>query len=158
MTLEIALSRGLVALVDDADVQRILAAAPWHAYPSGDTFYARHSITPSRQITLHAFLTGWAFVDHVNRDGLDNRRENLRPATNSQNQMNARMHSNNTSGFKGVQRCGRLTWKAHIKLDSRRLHLGTFDTPQEAAHAYDEAAAHYFGEFARPNFPESVSR
>jgi len=105
---------------------------------------------------MHTLITGWSFVDHRNGDGLDNRRQNLRPANDSKNQMNARMRSDNPSGFKGV--CAdRHRWMARIQLDGRRTYLGYFATPQEAARAYDAAAVELFGEYARPNFPQEMS-
>ena len=158
MTLEIPLSRGLVSLVDAADFDLIVAAGKWYAAPSRNTFYARHSYWRDgkvRHVQMHTLITGWSFVDHRNGDGLDNRRQNLRPANDSKNQMNARMRSDNPSGFKGV--CAdRHRWMARIQLDGRRTYLGYFATPQEAAHAYDAAALLHFGEFARPNFPQEI--
>ena len=160
MTVEIPLSRGLVALVDDSDAERVRAFGTWHADPSGQTFYARHNVYRPGQshqaVLMHSFITGWPMVDHRNGDGLDNRRSNLRPATHSQNMGNKRRYRNNTSGFKGVTRntgTGR-PWRAVIKADGRRVHLGYFDTAEDAAHAYDRAAIDLHGEFARPNFTE----
>jgi AP2 domain len=155
MTMEVPLTRGMVALVDDSDFERIAASGPWHAYPGHLTHYARHSITASRQVTLHSFITGWSFVDHINGDGLDDRRTNLRAATQAQNNANVRLRRDNRSGFKGVasSRSGR--WRAYIG-SSPVLHIGTFDTPQEAARAYDAAAIKHFGEFARINFPHNL--
>jgi len=156
---EIPLTRGLVALVDAADFDLVIAAGPWYAHPDRNTFYARTSYRrdgKKRLVSMHTLVTGWGFVDHINGDGLDNRRLNLRPADNSKNQMNRGVPSNNTSGFKGVSR-NDLRWQAQISVAGRRIHLGMFATPLEAAHAYDEAALYYFAEFARPNFPQSVS-
>lgn len=155
MTMEVPLTRGMVALVDDSDYERVMESGPWHAYPGPRTHYARHSITPGRQVTLHSFLTGWSLVDHINGDGLDDRRVNLRAATHAQNNANVRLRRDNHSGFKGVadSRSGR--WRAYIG-SSPVLHIGTFDTPEEAARAYDAAAIQHFGEFARLNFPGEI--
>lgn len=156
MALEIPLTRGLVALVDDADYDLVVAAGKWHAGSEGSRFYARRSYQREGNrwsVRMHTLVTGWDFVDHINGDGLDNRRQNLRPADDSKNSMNRGMRSDNTSGFKGVVRRGS-RWMARIKLHDRRTYLGTFATPQEAAHAYDAAALVLFGEFARPNFPQ----
>lgn len=87
-------------------------------------------------------------VDHINGDPLDNRRENLRPASASQNIANGKMRKNNTSGFKGVNRNGS-GWSAKIKVNRKAIYLGTFRTPEEAGAAYEAAAKKHFGEFAR---------
>lgn len=161
MTREVPLSRGLVALVDDADYDRVVGEGKWHARASLHTHYARRNVWVTRErcvtILMHAFITGWSLVDHINGDGLDNRRANMRPATPAQNQQNARGRSDNASGLKGVRRLPSGRWAAHIKAHGRRYHLGVFDTSLEAAMAYDVAAVEHFGAFARPNFPQEIS-
>jgi len=94
-------------------------------------------------------------VDHINGDGLDNRRSNLRLCTNAENAMN--MHvTNGTSGFKGVSWSKeRQKWEAYIKFHGRMIHLGRFNSPVDAARRYDLEARKYFGEFARLNFENS---
>jgi len=159
MTAEIPLTQGLVALVDDADYAAVVAAGKWHANPDKHTFYARRTFRRDggrQMVPMHRFITGWPYVDHRNGDGLDNRRQNLRPADNSENSMNRGLAANNTSGFKGVSRHER-RWQSRIRLDGLLIHLGTFGTPEDAARAYDEAALALFGQFARPNFPQSAA-
>jgi hypothetical protein len=146
-----------VAIVDESDYDGAMQAGPWHAVRSHRTFYARRNVVkPGGRrgaIALHTFLTGWPQVDHVNGDGLDNRRSNLRSATSNQNRMNRRRHSNNTSGYKGVTWHGRSgRWRARIGVAGRKLSLGLHETPEVAARAYDAAALQHFGEFAALNF------
>lgn len=163
-TVEVPLTRGQVALVDEEDAPAVLAHK-WYTRRVRHAFYAARSLPRvggvRREQRLHTFLTGWPLVDHVNGNGLDNRRANLRPATNAENMRNRRRYANNTSGFKGVtfdKAKGR--WKAQIRLDGRRRYIGRYDTAEEAARAYDAAARELHGEFARLNFPttEGVAR
>jgi hypothetical protein len=153
--IELPLSQGKTALVDDLDA----ALAQTHKWcaerRTEERFYAvktiRH-LQGQTKIYLHTFLTGWSFVDHINGDGLDNQRSNLRPATEAQNLWNRGPQRNNTSGFKGVHRF-RSRWQAEIMASGRRSYLGTYGTPDEAARAYDAAATELHGEFACLNFP-----
>lgn len=88
--------------------------------------------------------------DHENGVTLDNRRNNLRFATSSQNAMNRRKTSANSSGYKGVHwHKGHQKWCAQIKVNGKSIHLGYFDTPEEAHAAYCEAATRLHGDFAR---------
>jgi hypothetical protein len=149
---ELRLPSGHIALLDDDDLPAVLAAGPWHVQRDGHIWYVRRA-SRHRHVLLHQVLTGWPQTDHINGDGLDNRRENLRPANNSLNQANARRRQDNTSGYRGVTRRLSGRWSARIGRGQRLIHLGTFDTPEAAARAYDAAAIEAWGEYARPNFP-----
>lgn len=94
-------------------------------------------------------------IDHINGDGLDNRRENLRVCTNAENQRNARLSSRNKSGYKGVSWNKRdKKWRSQIQHERKVRHIGYFDCPKEAARAWDAVAKELFGEYANLNFPE----
>jgi len=94
-------------------------------------------------------------VDHIDRDPLNNRRENLRLATAGENMRNLLKHTDNTSGFKGVSfRTDRGKWLAKIAVNRKQIHLGYFDTPEAAATAYDTAALVLHGTFACVNDAE----
>lgn len=162
---EIQLTQGKVALVDDIDYPT-LSTLKWYAMKTPAGFYAIRSIKkPSRKaILLHRVVlcppTGMS-VDHINGDTLDNRRSNLRIATHGQNMMNRKTNCLSVSGLKGVRRSRRSQrrerWEAGIYVDNKRVHLGTFDTSEEAARAFDKAAFERYGSFARLNFPEKAA-
>lgn len=107
-----------------------------------------------RLIFLMHHNTVPASIDHINGDSLDNRIENLRAATHSQNSANKKTPKNNTSGFKGVYYDKtRNRWEASIMVRGKREKLGRYKTPQEAAIAYRDAAVQHFGDFARFDSP-----
>lgn len=89
-------------------------------------------------------------VDHINGNVLDNRRVNLRICNNSNNSKNKKMFSTNKSGFKGVHfHAASKLWASQIQVNTRKIWLGSFETPELAYKAYCEAAVKYHGEFAR---------
>lgn len=146
---EIPLTQGKVALVDDEDYERLVAMGKWQ-FVNG---YASKGIWPNKSIKMHRLImdTPIGFeTDHINGNKLDNRRKNLRVCTTAENQLNRGVPKNNTSGFKGVHKF-RNKWRSSIKINSRRVHLGLFTCPIEAASAYNEAAIKYHGEFAKLN-------
>lgn len=98
-------------------------------------------------------ITGNEFADHRDGNILDNRRENLRKASQQQNRVNSAVSKNNKSGYKGVYLSKpNKKWCASISHNRKQIHLGTFLTPKDAAIAYDKKAIELYGEFARPNF------
>lgn len=94
-------------------------------------------------------------VDHIDKDGLNNQRDNLRIASRIQNSWNNGPNSKNKSGFKGVSfRKETKKWVAHIIVNGKQIYLGGFDNKVDAAKAHDKAARELEGEFAYLNFPE----
>ena len=96
-------------------------------------------------------------TDHRMGNTLDNRRSELRVATRQQSAQNRGVCVNNKCGYKGVHfvlNSGKPKYQAQIGIDGKLKTIGCFDTPEEAARAYDREARKHFGEFARPNFPE----
>jgi hypothetical protein len=124
------------------------------------TLYAGARIN-GKVVMLHRliFNPGTGFkTDHIDGNGLNNRRSNLRQATQSQNMANAGKFTNNTSGFKGIHRRQRrnyIHWRAEITFQGKRIFLGVRKDKMEAVKLYDDAAVKYFGAFGHPNFPEN---
>jgi hypothetical protein len=160
--MRIPLTKGQFAIVDAEDYEE-LSRFKWHSAwsPFTKSFYAMRSVYPKngRSITeqMHRRILSLEYGDkrqgdHINHNTLDNRRNNLRVATKSENNRNSRKSLRNTSGFKGVSWHTRdKTWQANIRINRKLLHLGYFSTPQLAADAYDDAARKMFGEFAKTN-------
>jgi hypothetical protein len=94
-------------------------------------------------------------IDHINRKGLDNRKANLRPATQAQNMRNRKKHHyNSRSRYKGLYwQEHNKKWRVRIAFNKKRIQLGQFSDEIEAAKAYDRAAKKYHGDFASLNFP-----
>lgn len=152
---ELALKNGGFTLVDDEDFE-CLSQHSWRKHARG--YVIRH-VKGMNTIWMHREIKGLPrdderLVDHINGNKLDNRRENLRIATKSQNCHNQGIQRTSTSGYKGVTwHSGRGVnkWIAQISFNGRRIHLGSFDDIHVAAHAYNKAAIKYHGEFARLN-------
>lgn len=150
---EISLTQGKVTLVDDIDYE-YLNQWKWCAWKTRNTFYAVSSIwKDGLTITfyLHRLLAkrlGYDLnltVDHINRDGLDNQRYNLRPATIKQQSENTRVPRDNTSGYKGVSwKKDKAKWRSRICHYGKHLHLGYFDNIEGAIQARKEAEKKYF--------------
>jgi hypothetical protein len=125
-------------------------------------WYACHSYkdgtgrkAPVRRLYLHQAILGKQTgmdIDHEDGNGLNNRRSNLRHATKRQNQQNQK-RAYGVSRFKGVYKGKQPgSWKAHLRVNGKMTHIGTFYDEVEAAKAYDESARFHFGEFAGCNF------
>jgi hypothetical protein len=152
----IQLTRGRNALIDEPD-HAVVDRFKWHTHASkGYTYYAmsheRVEVGKWKGLSLHRTLMNAPAgqeVDHVNGDGLDNRRANLRVVTHKQNGSNRRK-LRGESRFKGVHRY-KSGWRTCIYIDQKRTHLGCFATEIDAARAYDAAARKHYAEFAKTN-------
>lgn len=151
---EIILRTGEVAYVDDEDLERVLhSCKSWRLFrtPSGNTY--AQGRTGKDQIFLHWLITGHKYVDHIDNNGLNNRKVNLRPANKSQNAMNRTKISGTSSQYKGVSWYRAYSrWRVMIMVDRKAKHIGYYDDEIEAAKAYDSVAQELFGDYARLNF------
>ncbi len=158
---EIELTRGKVALIDDED-HEWLSGFKWYCSRRSHTSYAVRNKTGQKgtvymhRAILERHRMGGKSTDHINHNGLDNRKENLRSVSQGQNTKNCRRHKTNTSGFIGVTKINgrslKKPWAASIHA-GKSIHLGYYGTREDAACAYDKAAKKYHGEFATFNFP-----
>ena len=154
---KIPLTRGQYAIVDDIDYGKLMkykwqcAKSAGYCYASRAKWNGKYcsSVQMHRQI-LNAPKN--KYVDHINGNGLDNRRKNLRIATNSQNLMNSKIFNTNTSGYRGVGWDKKeKKWKARITQNQKHKFLGYYLTKEDAAKAYNHAAKKLFGSFAKVN-------
>ncbi len=159
MTKEIKLNKGYVAIVDDEDYKRVSMRKWYVSNPKtkGTTRYAMsfdYGKNRAKTILLHRFIMSpkkGMVIDHINRDGLDCRKTNMRECTMSQNLQNKRKQRG-TSKYKGVylyKRTGR--WIAQYRVNGKKTDVGSFENEIDAAIAYDKAVTKAFGEYARTN-------
>lgn len=151
----ITLTNGHTAIIDAADAP-LVDGFNWFSRGDGNTTYAlrnENTGTKRRTLYLHRLLMSdpdGAQVDHVNGDGLDNRRSNLRLASAQQNVFNQRLSRKNTSGLKGVSRVKATgKWCAKITLNGKSKHLGYYATVELAHAAYVHASLTMHGVFGR---------
>lgn len=155
---EIPLGGGLLAVVDDCDWDAV-KMHHWYAYKGRrGTMYVATKLPGNACVALHRFILRPApnqQVDHIDRNGLDCRRKNLRVCSASQNQANKVSRSDCKNPYKGITfNKKRHRWVAQITKDYKNYNLGMYTTAVDAACAYDDAAVEMFGDFARINFPE----
>ncbi len=167
-TIEIPLTRGQVAIIDAVDYD-LVADYKWFANPSGKTFYAmarkrvgRHGYKngvirfSERKVSMHEVIFGvkeGLEIDHIDRDGLNNRRSNLRHVTRQQQMCNTGPRKGKYKGvWRETRRISGKCWVAGITIPGgRQKYLGSFDTAEEAAAAFNEAAQQYYGQYAYLN-------
>jgi hypothetical protein len=144
----ISLTQGKFATIDEEDYSRVHQCL-WFAVKGDHTYYAA-THAGNRNLTMHRFImnpSDTELVDHEHGDGLDNRKRKLRICNHSENMRN-RSRMGKRSRFKGVYRkktTSKYKWVAS-------LHLGSFETEEEAARFYDRALMHMFDKFGKPNF------
>lgn len=150
----------LFAKVDRCDAD-LISQHRWQPMSSRHSTYARRGYRKDGKIVtayMHTAILGdppeGMVIDHINGDGLDNRRANLRFATRSENRRNSPRISP-SSAFIGIAQIKTGRWMARIVVDGERLYLGVYDSEAKAARAYDRAAKEHLGDFAQLNFPET---
>jgi hypothetical protein len=140
-------------IVVDKDLYNELNQYIWHKNTQG---YASTNIN-KKTISMTKYIlkyNGKDVIDHINGNKLDNRKENLRIVTYTQNAQNKSKRENTTSKYIGVYfRKDRNTWIAEIRVNSKKNYLGKFKTEIEAAKARDIATKKHFGEYGKLNFP-----
>lgn len=150
---EIKLTQGKVALIDDADFDW-LNQWKWHAHKRGETFYAARAIKRKTNY-MHRIIMNppkGVDTDHIDRNGLNCQRSNLRTCNRSQNCRNRSSRTNSYSQYVGVSYYKRDDfWTARIEVKGKSIYLGIFKKETDAALAYNDAAKKYHGEFANLN-------
>jgi len=149
----IPLTRGYEAIIDAADVP-LVEGRSWYANVTPSAVYAQsRSPDGSRTAMMHREILspqGGMVVDHADRNGLNNRRRNLRESTVSQNQHNRKLNSNSSSGFKGVfWQSSTKSWGARLRINGESIYLGVYKDPKDAAQAIMAEREARHGEYAR---------
>lgn len=151
---ELFLPGGYIALIDTEDLDK-LGNTRWYVLKTKYTNYAlSDNHNTGKHIRLHRLILGYpkSIIDHKNRNGLDNRKENLRLCSFSQNNANRIKNKTSVTKYKGVYLCtGGNRWAARVRFNGDIKYMGCFKSEIEAAKAYNDAAIKYFGEFARLN-------
>lgn len=155
MTKRIPLTKGQFTIVDDEDYE-FLSQWDWFAHAGRNSYYAYRGVGESHVIMHRVILNVTdkdLVVDHIDGDGLNNQKSNLRTCTKNENTRNSVKRKDNTSGYKGVSwHKQSRKWVVNIQ-HNNQCWSKSFSNIIEAARAYDEKARELFGEFARLNFP-----
>lgn len=147
----VPLTQGYVAFIDKADLPMVQKHR-WYTMRYKTGLYAATNAPMvngkrGRTILMHSLIIGSLGVDHKDRNGLNNRRENLRPATSSQNAMNYK-HRNTTSKYRGVVwDWHRQKWAVYVRIRGKNKNLGRFATEEEAATTYFNFMKPIYGDF-----------
>lgn len=155
--MKIDLGKGHYALIDDSDIERVIGKYIRLKLIAGMPYAAiRHTIVGKqrKESYLHRYLLDEPenkFVDHINGDTLDNRKDNLRLCNHQDNMRNSKKRKHSRQLYKGIVLLNNGTYTARISINGKYKYLGRFETAIHAALAYNEAAKKYFGEFARLN-------
>lgn len=145
---KIQLPQGYTALVDDEDYER-LNCLKWGLYFGGKTVYAYRNKDGSMHRKVMGIVDRSVHIDHIDRNGLNNQKYNLRTVDCAQNQWNAGIHVKNTSGYRGVsKKTGRDRYCVDIQIRGQGYCAGYYATKEEAAIAFNMAAIKHYGEYA----------
>jgi len=161
---EIKLTQGKVTMVNDEDFE-YLNQWKWCATKKSNSYYATTrskktlKFKDKNMILIHQIILermlghkNFEMVDHIDGDGLNNQRSNLRPATYQENNMNRLKGENKSSVYKGVYKHSKCSgYISQIILNRYNIYLGYFNTEEEAAEAYNKKAIELFGEYAKLN-------
>ena len=149
--MRVTLDNGKSFLIDDDDYERFKNFNwRYEKSPNGSGGYVVAIIKMHRLVTN---AKKGEEIDHINHDKLDNRKENLRKVTHSENCQNRPLNKRNKSGYKGVHWFkNEKKWSARLGVNGKRIFLGYFDNKKDAAKAYDIAAKKHFGSLAFTNF------
>jgi hypothetical protein len=163
-TVRVPLTRGKFALIDDADASRVLQHR-WRVRQAPHTSYAITDIRNQRgelhTVSMHRFILepeAGLVVDHLDDNGLNNTRANMRLCSQAENAARVRRPTSR-SGYRGVNRqVLASTWVARICYRGQQIDLGSYPTAEQAARAYDAKARELHGDHARLNFPDDQTK